>query len=182
MIQASEEYYLLVNQMLFIILLKKKSSTHSNTTNEYTSEYHLQYSSYEDHLNSSTPQHNVNTINSYYIILGFSFNFTCNYHIYSKFFLQFSRTNVRILTTIGVILVPVSLLCMILVVLTYILMRSSNVIKKHIKMHAFIYIALYRSLWSMRNYIHIMLCVSLLMAQLVFIIGIDKIGNKVLLL
>ena len=48
-------------------------------------------------------------------------------------------------------------------------------------MHSY-YIALYRSLWSMRNYIHIMLCVSLFMAQLVFIIGIDKIENKVLLL
>ena len=31
----------------------------------------------------------------------------------------------------------------------------------------------------MRNYIHIMLCVSLFMAQLVFIIGVDKIEHKV---
>ena len=31
----------------------------------------------------------------------------------------------------------------------------------------------------MRNYIHIMLCVSLFVAQLVFIIGIDKTENYV---
>ena len=31
----------------------------------------------------------------------------------------------------------------------------------------------------MRNYIHVMLCVSLCMAQLVFIIGIDKIEDEV---
>ena len=37
----------------------------------------------------------------------------------------------------------------------------------------------YRSLWSIRNYIHIMLCVSLFVAQLVFIIGIGKIRNEV---
>ena len=37
----------------------------------------------------------------------------------------------------------------------------------------------FRSLWSIRNYIHIMLCVSLFVAQLVFIIGIDKIKNEV---
>ena len=37
----------------------------------------------------------------------------------------------------------------------------------------------YRSLWSIRNYIHIMLCVSLSMAQFVFIVGIDKINDKV---
>ncbi len=35
------------------------------------------------------------------------------------------------------------------------------------------------SLWSIRNYIHVMLCVSLSMAQLVFIIGVDKIKNEV---
>ena len=32
----------------------------------------------------------------------------------------------------------------------------------------------------MRNYIHIMLCVSLFMAQLVFIIGVDKTKNEVI--
>ncbi len=32
----------------------------------------------------------------------------------------------------------------------------------------------------MRNYIHVMLCVSLCMAQLVFIIGIDRIENEVI--
>ena len=37
----------------------------------------------------------------------------------------------------------------------------------------------FRSLWSMRNYIHIMLCVNLIIAQLVFIIGIDKTENMV---
>ena len=37
----------------------------------------------------------------------------------------------------------------------------------------------FRSLWSMRNYIHIMLCVNLIIAQLIFIIGIDKTENMV---
>ena len=41
---------------------------------------------------------------------------------------------------------------------------------------------LHRSLWSMRNYIHIMLCVSMFSAQVVFMIGIDKVENKVSLL
>ena len=31
----------------------------------------------------------------------------------------------------------------------------------------------YRSLWNIRNYVHIMLCVSLLMAQAVFVCGVD---------
>ena len=31
----------------------------------------------------------------------------------------------------------------------------------------------------MRNYIHIMLCVSLFMAQFVFIVGVDKTKNEV---
>ena len=38
---------------------------------------------------------------------------------------------------------------------------------------------IYRSLWSMRNYIHVMLCANLFVAQLVFMIGIDKVGNEV---
>lgn len=31
----------------------------------------------------------------------------------------------------------------------------------------------------MRNYIHINLCISLMVAQLIFVIGIDKTGNQV---
>ena len=57
--------------MVFIILLKKTQSIQIQQMNIPVSIVH----NYEDHLNSSTPQHNVNTINSYYIILGFSFNF-----------------------------------------------------------------------------------------------------------
>ena len=38
---------------------------------------------------------------------------------------------------------------------------------------------LYRSLWSMRTYIHINLCLSLIAALLLFVVAIDKTGNKV---
>ena len=38
-----------------------------------------------------------------------------------------------------------------------------------------------RSLWSLRNYIHIQLCVSLVIAQLVFVIGVEPRGNEVIL-
>ena len=32
----------------------------------------------------------------------------------------------------------------------------------------------------MRNYIHVNLCVSLFVAQLIFVLGIDKTSNKVM--
>ena len=38
---------------------------------------------------------------------------------------------------------------------------------------------LYRSLWSMRNYIHINLCLSLMASHLVFVVGVDKTSNEV---
>ena len=37
-----------------------------------------------------------------------------------------------------------------------------------------------RSLWSMRNYIHINLCISLFVAQLLFVVGVDKTQNQVI--
>jgi hypothetical protein len=36
----------------------------------------------------------------------------------------------------------------------------------------------FRSLWSLRNYIHIQLCVCLVIAQLVFVIGVEPRGNE----
>ena len=36
-----------------------------------------------------------------------------------------------------------------------------------------------RSLWNMYNYIHIMLCGNLFIAQLLFVIGADKTSNEV---
>ena len=37
----------------------------------------------------------------------------------------------------------------------------------------------FRSLWSMRNYIHIQLCLTIMAAQLVFVIAVDKTDNQV---
>ena len=36
-----------------------------------------------------------------------------------------------------------------------------------------------RSLWNMRNYIHVMLCVNLFAAQLVFVVEVERTENKV---
>ena len=36
-----------------------------------------------------------------------------------------------------------------------------------------------RSLWSMRSFIHIMLCAKLFAAQLVFVMGVERTDNKV---
>ena len=36
-----------------------------------------------------------------------------------------------------------------------------------------------RSLWNMRSYIHVMLCGSMFVAQLTFVVGVDKIDDKV---
>ena len=35
-------------------------------------------------------------------------------------------------------------------------------------------IYVHRSLWNMRNYIHVMLCSNLLIAQLLFVVGIEQ--------
>ena len=36
------------------------------------------------------------------------------------------------------------------------------------------YIYVHRSLWNMGNYIHVMLCSNLLIAQLLFVVGIEQ--------
>ena len=47
-----------------------------------------------------------------------------------------------------------------------------------VKIYAHTYINdniyVHRSLWSMRNYIHVMLCSNLLIAQLLFVVGIEQ--------
>ena len=37
----------------------------------------------------------------------------------------------------------------------------------------------HRSLWSIRSYIHIMLCGSMFTAQLTFVVGVDRTGSEV---
>ena len=37
----------------------------------------------------------------------------------------------------------------------------------------------HRSLWNMRNYIHVMLCANLFAAQLVFVVGVERTENEV---
>ena len=36
-----------------------------------------------------------------------------------------------------------------------------------------------RSLWSMRSYIHVMLCANLFVAQLVFVVGVERTEHEV---
>ncbi|XP_019854597.1 PREDICTED: uncharacterized protein LOC100635907 isoform X1 [Amphimedon queenslandica] len=67
-------------------------------------------------------------------------------------------SNLVILTTIGQVFVTISLVCMLLTILCYSCMRK---------------------LWSIRNYIHIMLCINLFIAQLTFLFGVQRIENKV---
>ena len=43
-----------------------------------------------------------------------------------------------------------------------------------IYIYIYIYIYVYRSLWNMRSYIHVMLCSNLLIAQLLFVVGIEQ--------
>jgi latrophilin 2 len=59
----------------------------------------------------------------------------------------------EILTVVGYVLTPISLVCMLLVIFTYACMKS---------------------LWNMRSYIHIMLCINLFIAQLLFVVGIER--------
>ena len=41
------------------------------------------------------------------------------------------------------------------------------------------FLSFHRSLWNMRNYIHVMLCANLFAAQLVFVLGVERTENKV---
>ena len=45
---------------------------------------------------------------------------------------------------------------------------------RHTHTHISDTISVHRSLWSMRNYIHVMLCSNLLIAQLLFVVGIEQ--------
>ena len=47
-----------------------------------------------------------------------------------------------------------------------------EVIQTHIYIIDDIYVN--RSLWNIRNYIHVMLCSNLLVAQLLFVVGIEQ--------
>ena len=55
------------------------------------------------------------------------------------------------------------------------LLLGNDVENQQVMLHNYTY----RSLWSMRSYIHTMLCANLFVAQLVFMIGIDRVGNEV---
>jgi len=59
---------------------------------------------------------------------------------------------------IGYVGVSISLVCLLLTVAAFLFLRS---------------------LWGMRNYIHINLCISLFVAQLTFVAGVDKTNNEV---
>ena len=79
-----------------------------------------------------------------------------------------------ILETVGYVLVPVSLLCLALTIIIYISLKYDKL--PFLKL---LHPPPTRSLWSMRNYIHIMLCANLFLAQLLFVTGISRTSNPV---
>jgi hypothetical protein len=62
------------------------------------------------------------------------------------------------LTIIGQVILPISLICLLLTIFTYACMKK---------------------LWNMRNYIHVMLCINLFIAQLLFVIGVERTENEI---
>ncbi|XP_019854997.1 PREDICTED: adhesion G protein-coupled receptor L3-like [Amphimedon queenslandica] len=67
--------------------------------------------------------------------------------------------HVQILNILGNILVPMSLMCILIVIVTYTCTRS---------------------LWNIRSYIHVMLCINLFVSQLLFLIGINQTKYKLI--
>ena len=45
--------------------------------------------------------------------------------------------------------------------------------------HDYSWLLTHRSLWNMRNYIHVMLCANLFAAQLMFVVGVERTENEV---
>lgn len=82
------------------------------------------------------------------------------------------------LSVVGYIGVPFSLVAMAITVLVYGCFRYILGAFKHTYTNTIILIY-YRSLWNMRSYIHINLCLSLMAAQFLFLVGIDRTENQV---
>ena len=81
------------------------------------------------------------------------------------------------LSVIGYVFVSISLLFLLITILTYLLQRwdtmyvlSCMYVLIVIIFH--IWLLMRRSLWNMRNYIHVMLCANLFAAQLLFVVGV----------
>ena len=105
--------------------------------------------------------------------------------------------HIQVLTIIGQVFVSLSLAFLLATIITF-------VINKYVSTSPFdnsyycitqpntdstvrgaqlchFYCTRYRSLWNMRNYIHVMLCGNLFAAQLVFVVGVERTENKVLI-
>ena len=107
---------------------------------------------------------------------------------------QIPPVHTQVLTTIGQVFVSLSLVFLLATIITFVIHKyvSKCFVPKafrymYFQLHRIIYAIIYlltflmhRSLWSMRSYIHVMLCANMFVAQLVFIVGADKTENKVL--
>ena len=68
----------------------------------------------------------------------------------------------------------ISLVFLLATILTFVLQKSVKVYPLSTSI-----LLLDRSLWTMHNYIHCMLCGSMFTALLVFIVGVEKTENEV---
>ena len=104
---------------------------------------------------------------------------------------QISRTNRVALRVIGYVGVSISLAtlaitALILICFKYVIqlvvlteLHDNTVTPKFLLNFSLIMNGTFRSLWNMRNYVHIHLSLSLMAAQLVFVAGVDKTSNTV---
>lgn len=119
-------------------------------------------------------------------------------HMYMYMYLQVDEQNAYQLRLIGYVGVSISLVCLLLTVFIFCYFKSvGNIYALLLYMHDILCMYTYiytlpccgvkrtcffvcRALWSMRNYIHINLCINLFISQLIFMVGVDKTSNQVL--
>ena len=80
------------------------------------------------------------------------------------------------LQVIGIVGVSVSLVALVITIITFIGFRYCAL---SIIISLCMCLCMCRSLWSLRNYVHIQLCLSLGLAQLLFVSGVEPRGNEV---
>ena len=85
--------------------------------------------------------------------------------------LNLTREVTLSLKIVGYVGMSISLVAMALTIITFIILKY---VCQHPSLLQLIKIIIYRSLHNMRNYIHINLCISLGIAQLIFVAGVDQ--------
>ena len=103
------------------------------------------------------------------------------------------HTQILLTTIIGQVFVSLSLVFLLATIITFVVNKYVNISIKIlfccfqillsgvIVLTIFFFIdSCHRSLWNMRNYIHVMLCANLFATQLVFVVGVERTENKVL--